>query len=77
MNDLNEPVDGSVEAGLICLCAWARPGQTVSHRDIAKVCGVSRGLIFLIEKKALRKVREKLRRELKMDYSQMFDEVPR
>lgn len=59
----------SIEAGLDALRARALPGETFSHRAIAEACGCSWQNIYLIERRALRKVRERLRRELKLSYS--------
>lgn len=47
-----------------------RPGDRLSTRSIAEICGCSNTLIFLIEKKALRKVREKLRRKMGISYGE-------
>lgn len=59
-----------MEVGLAVLATLVKPGQSVSHRAIAEVCGCSRGLIFLIEKQALKKVRERLRKELHLTHAE-------
>ncbi|HEX3800231.1 MAG TPA: sigma factor-like helix-turn-helix DNA-binding protein [Verrucomicrobiae bacterium] len=64
--------DGSLEAGLICLRAWVKPHQTMTHRDIAKVCGVSRGTIFNIEHTAVKKLRHAMRKQLRQTYGEFF-----
>jgi hypothetical protein len=64
----SEPRDGTMEAGLYVLAQVARPNQVFTHREIAKACGCSWQNIWLIEKRALRKVRERLRRTMKASY---------
>lgn len=64
--------DGGLDAGLECLAAFAKPGQSFSHRQIAYVCGCSRGWIFLLEKQALQRIREALRKKLQLNYGQMY-----
>lgn len=63
--------DGSIDAGLICLSAMQKPGQIFSCREIAFVCGVSHGFAYQTELRALRKLRERLRRELSLSYSDL------
>lgn len=64
--------DGGIDAGLICLKAAQRPGQKFTHQDIAFVCGCSRTFIFLVEKAALRKIREKLRRSVGLSIEEFY-----
>ncbi|MCB1733672.1 MAG: hypothetical protein H6981_01380 [Gammaproteobacteria bacterium] len=46
-----------IDLGLSVLCAVARPGQTLSCRDIADVCGCSHQAIYYMEKHAREKIR--------------------
>lgn len=64
--------DGGLDAGLECLAAAAKPGQRFSHRQIAFVCGCSRSWIFLIEKRAMKKIRERLRKRMNLNYGEMY-----
>jgi hypothetical protein len=54
-------VDGSIEAGLICLTAWRaeNPGHSLSRDEIAFVCGCCDTLIWRIENAALKKLKIK------------------
>lgn len=65
--------DGSIEAGLHCLSMVSKPGQTFTQGEIAQACGCSRTLIYLTEQRALKKIRERLRRELKVSYAEMAE----
>lgn len=60
--------DGSVDAGLICLSAIARPGRPFTQAEIAYACGRTRGWCFMAEQKILKKIRERLRRSLEFSY---------
>lgn len=51
-----------IDVGLAVLCSLMRPGESLSDRDIAYVCNCSRNAIYIIEKRALRKMRVKLNR---------------
>lgn len=66
--------DGSYEAGLYVLSQVARPGQSFTQGEIAWACGVTRSAIFLTEQIALRKLRERMRIALRMDYAKFFAE---
>lgn len=46
-----------IDLGLSVLCAIARPGETLSCRDIADVCGCSFQAIYYMEKHAREKIR--------------------
>ena len=56
-------VDGSIEAGLICLAAWGKehPGRTLSRDEIAFVCGCSDTIISRLENSALKKLKRRLK----------------
>lgn len=54
----------SIDIGLDVLRAKLSPGEAVSQRDIAYVCGCSPQLIQQIEKAALLKVRQRLKQKL-------------
>lgn len=49
-----------IDLGIAVLATIVKPGQFVNQQTIADVCGCSKQRIFLIEKKALAKVRERL-----------------
>jgi len=51
----------NIDIGLSVLCCVAKPGETLTDRDIAEVCGCARNSIYQIEKKALNKLRPKLK----------------
>lgn len=53
---------GGIDAGLARLSQTARRGVPLSHREIAAACGCSWQLIWLIEQKALKKIKEELER---------------
>lgn len=46
-----------IDLGLSVLCALAKPGQTLSLRDIAEVCDCSKQVIHCMEKAAMEKIR--------------------
>lgn len=53
--------DGEIDAGLLLLMSTPAPdGGVWSHREIAYVCGCSRSYIWLLEQRALRKLRRTL-----------------
>jgi DNA-binding GntR family transcriptional regulator len=53
-----------LDINISILHALMRPGQRLSTRGIADIVGCSNACIYLEEKKALRKVHERLRRIL-------------
>jgi transcriptional regulator len=55
----NTPDDGSIDAGLLLLAAVTPRGVTWTQEEIAFVCGCSRGYIWLLEKQARAKIRQK------------------
>lgn len=55
--DFNEK---NIDLGLTALCVHARPGQTISIKDIAAVCNCSRRSIELILNSAKKKLRKKI-----------------
>jgi hypothetical protein len=60
----------SIDCSLDVIAAVMRPGEQLGQREIADICGCSRSLIHQIEKKALRKVRERLRKETGIGFGQ-------
>lgn len=50
----------SIDIGLALLSVVAKPGVPLTQEDIAAWCGCARGYIHLIEKKALRKLRNRM-----------------
>lgn len=49
----------TIEIGLHALVTHAKRGQTLTADDIAEVCGCTRNNIYMIEQKALAKLRHK------------------
>lgn len=62
--------DQTINEGINILHALMRPGERMSVRDIAASVGCSRGLVFHIEKTALKKVRDKLRKQKGLSYGE-------
>ena|SRR5688500_10460317 len=58
--------DGSLDAGLWALSQIAEEGERFSLYAIGEVCGCSHEWIRLLEERALKKVRLRLRHELGM-----------
>jgi len=54
--------DKDIDIGLSVCLAVRRPGETLSLRDIAHICGYSRTSVFNVEKRALNKLRRELKR---------------
>ncbi|MFS1703780.1 sigma factor-like helix-turn-helix DNA-binding protein [Alteromonas sp. AMM-1] len=52
-----QPPNPDIDIGLAALCKYAEYGQTLTHQEIADVCGCTRSFIYKIEQKALRKFR--------------------
>lgn len=50
----------NIDIGLAALCKHAKPGQLLTSREIADVCGVSHQCIWQIEEKAKQKVKAQL-----------------
>jgi hypothetical protein len=59
-----------LDTNIKILHALLRPGERLSSRAIAESVGCTNTLIYLIEKKALRKVREHLRQNWQMDHGE-------
>lgn len=59
-----------LDEGINVLHAMMKPGQRLSSRSIAEIIGCSNTLVYLIEKKALKKVREKLRKEMGVNHGE-------
>lgn len=55
----------SIDLGLDVIRAVQQPGQTLSTRAIAEVCGCTNTCIWMIEQRALRKVRRALQQNLR------------
>ena len=51
------------------------PGETFSRHQIAAYCGVSPQAIMLMEKKAMRKIKERMRKKLGLSWEQFHDFV--
>lgn len=47
----------SIELGLSVVCAVAQPGQTLGYIDLAEICDCTKGAIWNIENRALKKIR--------------------
>ena len=54
------PPDGSIDAGLLLLSLATERGQIRTQAEIAQACGCSRALIYLIEKQAIEKLRQRV-----------------
>jgi hypothetical protein len=54
-------IDRRIDLGLSLLSLVARPGEPLTHEDIAAWCGCNRQKILHIETTALRKLRRRLR----------------
>lgn len=48
-----------IDLGLDILLSIRRPGERFTHDEIAYFCGCTRSAIFLVEHKALRKLRNR------------------
>jgi len=53
------PVNINIDIGLSVLCAVQRPGETLTHKDIADVCLCNHNSIHQLEQRALKKLRER------------------
>ena len=53
------PEDGSIDAGLLLLSLATERGERRTRAEIAEACGCSQALIYLIEKKAIEKLRRR------------------
>ncbi len=51
--------DGGIDAGLYLLSLVTPRGVELTQEEIAEVCGCSRALIYLIEKRAIKKLKKK------------------
>lgn len=60
LNENDLPADGTIDAGLLVLEMITPRGETWTQEDIAHVCGCSRGYIWLLEKQARAKMRQRL-----------------
>lgn len=70
---VNNRQNQSIDLALDVARVHMRPGDWLSTRAIAEICGCSNTLIYLIEKKALRRVRERLRRHWKMSWGEFLE----
>jgi hypothetical protein len=50
-----------------------KPGDSLSGRDIAEICGCSASLIQQTEREAVRKLRKAMRRMLNMDFEEFAE----
>jgi hypothetical protein len=50
-----------VDLALAVACCLVRPGECLSHYQIAEITGMSHGGSYMIEKRALKKLRLRLR----------------
>jgi DNA-directed RNA polymerase sigma subunit (sigma70/sigma32) len=62
-----------IDCALQVLATMVSPGERLSVRTIADICGCSQTAIHLIEQSALRKLRKRLRQELKMSYAEFSE----
>ncbi|HEY1663771.1 MAG TPA: hypothetical protein VGI03_15245 [Verrucomicrobiae bacterium] len=69
MRTPNKDIDCALEV----LATMVHPGERLSVRTIADVCGCSQTAIHLIEQGALRKMRKRLRQKLQMNYAEFSD----
>lgn len=60
--EVGEMEDGGIDAGLLMLELLSPPGRRYTVREIAEVCGTSRGTIFFLERSARKKIEEALAR---------------
>ncbi|MGO8765216.1 MAG: hypothetical protein ACLQSR_08800 [Limisphaerales bacterium] len=65
--------DPEIDCALAVLSTLVSPGERLSVRTIAEICGCSQTAIHLIEQGALRKLRRQLRRKLGMSYVEFWD----
>ncbi len=65
---------GQIEMGLALLSAFRYPGTNFSCNEIGAWCGVSGTAIQKIERRALMKVRERLRLRFGMSQREMIEE---
>lgn len=63
-----------VNMGLELLAARSKPGQNFSCEEIAAWCDCSWQAIWHIERKAIRKIRARLRRELRLTHHEFYVE---
>jgi DNA-directed RNA polymerase specialized sigma24 family protein len=61
-----------MDLGLAVLSVLAVEGTPLSLHDIAAWAGCSQGNIYRVERRALRKLRKKLRRELGMTWEEFL-----
>lgn len=57
------PPKSSIDLGLAVNSVLMRPGDRITQEDLADICECSQAAIYLIEKRALRKLRLRLKRE--------------
>lgn len=58
--DINEMEDGGIDAGLLMLELMSPPGRAYTVRELAEICGTSRGTISWLEKSAKEKIEKAL-----------------
>lgn len=62
MSPLRSGRKASIDLGLEVIEMVRKPGQRLTQRDLAEICGCSPSAIYLIELKALEKLRRAVRR---------------
>jgi hypothetical protein len=70
------PRKNNIDLGLAVLAAIRAPHETISCRAIAAACDCSWQNIHQIERKAMRRCRERLRREWGLSYDQLINLNP-
>ena len=63
--------DLEIDVGLHVLASHVKPGERVPDRTIGYVCGRSHGWVCMMNRKLMRKVRERLRRAIADSQSQI------
>lgn len=61
-----------IDLALNVMASLLKPGERVSTKKIADVCGCSPMAIWAIEQAAMKKLRHRFRRELDMEISTFF-----
>lgn len=60
--DVRDPKrNEEIDLALAVMCAIQKPGECLTHRAIAAVTGMGHAGSYMIEQRALRKIRTKLR----------------
>ena len=59
-----------IDLAISVVATLRHPGERFSHKQIARAAGCSHGLIVLIEKQALRKIRNHFRKEMGLNFGE-------